>query len=128
MALALAGLTYTSADAQNSANSKFAKNYRICQVGDKYQVCDQNTPVATDLGRTTETSTTYGMITTNVHMGYATTGNARYRGRIRVTYDDPHAPYEGKESMANDGVQKNKQRNLNTNNGAYDLPPNDGGQ
>ena len=50
-----------------------------------------------------------------------------FGGRIRVTYDEPGAAYEGKESMINDGVRKNKQRNINTNNGAYDLPPNDGG-
>jgi len=128
LALALTGLTYTSAEAQNSANSKFAKNYSVCMVGDKYQVCDASSAMNQNVGRTTETATTFGMQNTYVHMGYGTSGNARYRGRIRVTYDEPGAPYKGKESMVNDGVRKNKMRNLNTNNGAYDLPPNDGGQ
>ena len=127
LTLAMFGLTYTAAEAQSSANSKFAKNYRVCLVGDKYQVCNENTPIATNLGRTTETATSFGMQNTYVHMGYSTGGNARYRSRIRVTYDEPGAAYEGKESMINDGVRKNEQRNLNTNNGAYDLPPNDGG-
>ena len=75
LALALTGLTYTSAEAQSSANSKFAKNYRVCLVGDKYQVCNENTPIATNLGRTTETATSFGMQNTYVHMGYSTGGN-----------------------------------------------------
>ena len=124
--LAAAAFTSEASLAQNSANSKFAKNYRVCLIGDKYQVCDNSEPIATNLGRTTETSEVFGMQNTYVHMGYGT-GNARFRGRIRVTYDEPGAAYEGKESMINDGLRKNKQRNINTNNGAYDLPPNDGG-
>lgn len=127
LALALTGLTYTSAEAQSSANSKFAKNYRICPTSSGYKVCDPATPAGAGVGRSGETTTAFGMQSTYVHMGYST-GNARYRGRIRVTYDEPGAPYKGKESMVNDGVQKNKIRNINTNNGAYDLPANDGGR
>jgi hypothetical protein len=120
--LALAG---TSASAQNSAHSKFAKNYRVCLIGNTYQVCDANAPKATDLGRTTETGESFGMSSTEVHMGYSS--NARYRSRIRVTYDNMNNPYEGKPSMANDGVQKNIQRNINYLDAANPLPPNDGG-
>jgi len=128
LVLALTGLTYASAEAQNSANSKFAKNYPVCMKGDKYEVCDANSAMNQGVGRTTETATSFGMQNTYVHMGYGTTGNARFRGRIRVTYDEPGAVYEGKETMTNDGVRKNKVRNLNTNNGAYQLPANDGGR
>lgn len=125
IALAVCGLTYTSADAQSSAHSKFAKNYPVCLIGNTYTVC--NTPVTTNIGRTTETSSTFGMQSSYVHMGYGNSGNARFRGRIRVTYDEPGAPYHGTENMTNDGVKKNERRNINTNNPAYDLPPNDGG-
>jgi hypothetical protein len=129
IALALVGMTYTSADAQNSANSKFAKNFSICLIGDQYQPCD---PVVTksDIGWTTTQETTEASLairSTEVHMGQSTGGNARFRSAIRVTYDDPNAPYLGEESMVNDGVQKNKIRNINTNNPGYDLPANTGG-
>ena len=125
--LAIAGCTATTAVAQSSANSKFAKNYPVCLVGGQYQIC--NSGMSSEIGRTTEVSSEgIRMETTYVHLG-SSSGNARYRGnRIRVSYDEPDAPYEGKESMVNDGVQKNKHRNINTNNGAYDLPPNDGGR
>jgi hypothetical protein len=115
LTLALTGFGLTSAFAQDgfvgsSANSKYAKNYST----------------KSDIGRQTVTASSGIKMESNYyHMGY-TTSNARFRGRIRVSYDDPHAPYLGKSSMANDGVQKNKARNKNTNNGEYDLPPNDG--
>ncbi|HRO42678.1 MAG TPA: hypothetical protein PL009_07570 [Flavipsychrobacter sp.] len=126
LTMALTGFAFANGYAQ-SGESKFAKNYPVCLSGDKYHVCNQSAAMTPDIGRTTEVNTVYGMQNTYVHMGYGTTGNPRYRGNIRVTYDEPGAVYEGKETMVNDGVRKNKKRNLNTNNGAYDLPPNDGG-
>lgn len=68
LALALTGLTYTSAEAQSSANSKFAKNYPVCMVDGKYQVCDANSAMNQNVGRTTETATTFGMQNTYVRM------------------------------------------------------------
>jgi hypothetical protein len=130
LTLALTGFGLTSAFAQDgfvgsSANSKNAKNYSICLKGSKYTPCNPNV-TKSDIGRQTVTASSGIKMESNYyHMGY-TTSNARFRGRIRVSYDDPHAPYLGKSSMANDGVQKNKARNKNTNNGEYDLPPNDG--
>ena len=128
LALAMVGLTFTSANAQSSANSKFAKNFSICLIGSNYQPCD---PVVTksDIGWTTTEETTEASLavrSTEVHMGQSTRGNARFKSGIRVTYDDPNAPYLGEESMVNDGVKKNMHRNINTNNAAYDLPPNTG--
>lgn len=129
MAIAVLGLTYT-AQAQSSAKSKFAKNYNICLKDGSYQVCTPGK--ISEAGRTTvkETEGYITMETTSVHMGSspATVSSASNRGRIRVMYDDMNDPYMGRESMANDGVQKNKIRNINTNNGAYNLPPNDGGR
>ena len=128
LALALAGLTFTTAEAQSSANSKFAKNYSICLVGNNYQPCNPDV-VKSDVGWTTDqkqVESSLGIRSTEIHMGQSTRSNARFRSGIRVTYDDPNAPYLGEESMVNDGVDKNRVRNINTNNAGYDLPPNTG--
>lgn len=122
LALALSGVVTAGAEAQSSANSKFAKNYPICLADGKYQVCDANT-----VSSNTEPNNSFGMQTVTVHMGYGQGSNVRYRSRVRVTYDDPNAPYLGKESMANDGVEINKYRNLNANKGGVYIPPSDGG-
>ncbi|RYY26977.1 MAG: hypothetical protein EOO04_10020 [Chitinophagaceae bacterium] len=128
LALAVTGASFSAAEAQSSANSKYAKNYPVCLVGNSYQLCQSG--LSQDIGRTTEEVAYISMENTYVHLGASTNqGNARFRSsRIRVTYDDPGAAYEGKESMINDGIKKNKIRNINTNNGGYDLPPNDGGR
>ena len=127
LALALVGLTFTGAQAQNSANSKFAKNFSICLIGSQYQPCDP-TVTKSDIGWTEITTDqgTFAIRSTEIHMGQSTRSNARFRSGIRVTYDDPNAPYLGEESMVNDGVQKNKVRNINTYNAGYDLPANTG--
>ncbi len=126
LALAITGLTYSSAEAQSSANSKFAKNYPVCMTGSGYTVCDAATAQETPVGRMEDESASLSMNTTYIHMGNVNR-KMQNRGRIRVSYDDPNAPYKGEESLINDGVQENKARNLNTNNGAYyDLPPSDG--
>ncbi len=125
IALIVLGLYATEADAQSSAHSKFAKNYPVCLVGNHYEVCSAAAAEGQQPGRSEEIAG-FGMQNTYVHMGYSNRGNARYRSRIRVTYDEPGAVYEGKNTMTNGGVRKNKLRNLNTNNGAYDLPPSDG--
>jgi hypothetical protein len=127
LALAIISLGYTNADAKGK-KSTYAKNYPICLSGSTYKVCPA--PKTSEVGRdvtVNDPTTSLRMMDTYVHMGYGRTGfSDRHNPRIRVTIDDPHAPYEGKESMVNDGVQKNKQRNLNANTGV-ELPPNDGG-
>lgn len=121
------GCTYLSANAQSSVNSKYAKNYRICLAEDKYVVCDQHENT-TQQGRITDTEEVFGMQNAYVHLGYASPGNARYRGKIRVSYDDKmNDPYKGESSMANDGVKKNIQRNVNYLDTANPIPSNDGG-
>jgi hypothetical protein len=119
-----------SAEAQKtgtSANSRFAKNYSVCPVGSGYTVCDRATAMKNVGGRTeTVTSRSMAMSETLVYMGERNTTIGR--GRIRVSYpDDPNGAYEGKEVRTNDGVQKNKVRQLNQYNTSVDLPPNDGG-
>lgn len=121
-----------SAEAQTgkSANSKFAQNYSVCQVGGTYTVCDRDAAMTSTAGRT-ETTTmssrnSMAMSETLVYMGER--NNTSARGRIRVSYpDDPNGAYEGKETRINDGVEENKQRNLNQYNDAVVLPANDGG-
>ncbi len=130
IALAIIGSACTSAEAQNAVNSKFAQNYPVCLINGAYRICNteaEQKSQRTEIGRTAGNET-FGMQNTYVHMGYGTGGNARFRNsRIRISYDKPGAVYEGKETMTNDGVRRNKQRNFNTNNGAYNLPPNNGG-
>lgn len=122
-----------SANAQQtgkSANSKFAQNYSVCQTGGNYHPCSQAEAMTSNTGRTETVANTgmgsIAMSETTVYMGER--NNTIGRGRIRVSYpDDPNGAYEGKETRINDGVQDNKQRNLNQYNDAVVLPANDGG-
>lgn len=128
----------TSADAQTkgkSAKSVNAKNYPICLVGEEYKVCPVHTNA--QLGRSeivNNPEASLRMMDTSVYLGYTNTPSYgimvpsnRRNPRIRVTIDDPNAPYQGKESMINDGVQKNKVRNINYLDSSVQLPPSDGG-
>ncbi|MBA3829625.1 MAG: hypothetical protein H0X33_11860 [Taibaiella sp.] len=54
------------------------------------------------------------------------TGKSYAKHNIKVSGDDANAPYEGKNSKANDGVKKNKQRNINYQNTSERLPASDG--
>jgi hypothetical protein len=76
------------------------------------------------------------MMDTSVYLGYSSNPIPGFSGmipsnrrnpRIRVTIDDPTAAYQGKESMINDGVQLNKERNINYLDTSVELPPSDGG-
>jgi hypothetical protein len=128
LALAVIGFGTFTAEAQ-SKKSIYDKNYPVCMVDGKYQVCPVSNKAET-AGRTAEITgpdASFRMLDTSVYLGYSRPGSsATGNPRIRVTIDDPQAPYEGKESMTNDGVQKNKRRNLHHNTGV-ELPPNDGG-
>jgi hypothetical protein len=128
LALAVIGFGTFTAEAQ-SKKSIYDKNYPVCVVDGKYQVCPVSNK-AESAGRSAEITgpdASFRMLDTSVYLGYSRPGSSAMRNpRIRVTIDDPQAPYEGKESMVNDGVQKNKQRNLNHNTNV-ELPPNDGG-
>ena len=124
----MVGFGCGSALAQSSANSKWAKNYPVCLVGNQYQIC--NSGEKQDIGRTTEVSQDgyLSIETTTVHLGRSTTsGNTINRGRIRVTYDKMNDPYWGRPAMSNDGVNTNKYRNLNYLNSSHPIPANDGG-
>lgn len=130
MALTIIGISHFSAEAQSK--TKNAVNYKICLIGDVYRPCNEATPQAKPLGRKVvkeDPTTELRMMDTYTHLGYntATASSARRNPRIRVSYDEPDAPYQGKESMVNDGQQKNKIRNINYLDGSVVLPANDGG-
>ena len=128
------GATTCVATAQKKSVN--AKNYHICLIDSKYQVCPKSK--TSELGRTAVTinpEESLRMMDTHVYMGYSSpfpgfsgmVPSNRRNPRIRVTIDDPNAPYQGKESMINDGVQKNKVRNVNYLDTSVELPPSDGG-
>lgn len=129
LALSIIGLISHNAGAQTK-KSIYAKNYPVCLSGSTYKVC---TTTKAELGRKETADNpdpSLRMMDTYVHMGYGsrhTYASNKRNPRIRVAIDDPHAPYEGKESMINDGVQKNKERNINYLDNSVVLPPNDGG-
>lgn len=129
-ALVLLGIG-ASAEAQTT-RSMYNKNYPICLVDGSYKVCPGHN--ASELGRSEivkSPEASLRMMDTSVFLGYSNTPfmipSNRRNPRIRVTIDDPNAAYEGKESMINDGVQKNKARNINYLDTSVELPPSDGG-
>lgn len=131
-ALALIGL---AANANAQSNSRYAQNYKMCVKGNSYQVCgDQQAAVqAQQQGRDItvgEPDPSLSLLNTNTYLGYrtASASSNRRNPRIVVAYDDPNAAYEGKESRINDGVKKNKLRNINYLDSSVELPPNDGGR
>lgn len=127
--LALSAFSLFAFSAEAKGN-KSAKNYRICLVNDAYQVCQNPTKSNSNVGREVKTQEPDGslrMMDTYTHLGYSSSlSSNRNNPRIRVSVDDPMAPYEGKESMVNDGVQKNINRNINYLDASVVLPPVDG--
>lgn len=92
------------------------------QIDASAQSTQQTTPPSNNIGR---------LRANDVHIDAADyieregRSNKRNR-RIVVTFDEPTAPYDGEESRANDGVETNKQRNLNYQDNSMRLPPSDG--
>lgn len=133
LALLIAGILPLGANAQNRAKSQFDKNYPVCIKGNNYAVCDEVDKVTEKVGRdvkVTANDRTLHLFDTYVHMGYRPTAASSNKNnpRILVNYEDPNGAYEGKETSINDGVEKNKQRNINYLDGSMVLPPNDGGK
>lgn len=131
LALTVIGLMHTSANAQTK--SKYDINYDVCKTNGKYHVCGTNTPQISDgyqkpTDNKTEVVSSLRRMDTYVHMGYGTPGGSSFKNnpRFRVSYDDPNGAYEGKETLTNDGVQKNINRNVNYLDNSVNLPPVDG--
>ena len=126
--MAVAALGFVAFGANAQTGSKYNKNFNVCMTNNSYQICE--TPKTEEQGRTVEVedpSPELRMMDTYVHFGYAAEEGVRPGSRIRVTYDDPNAPYQGEESQANDGVEENIQRNINYLDQSVVLPANDGG-
>ena len=109
----------------------FAQNYRVCLVDNKYKICDKKTPsihyTKKALANDTETMERLKKMDTHVYMGYSEPApTATTRSNMRVYVDDPNGAYQGKPTLINDGVRKNKSRNVNYGNTGADLPPSDG--
>ncbi len=131
LALLIAGILPLGANAQHKAKSRFDKNYKVCIKGDKYAVCDEVDKMNEQVGRdvkVTSDDRALHMFDTHVHMGYARSYGASNKNnpRIRVSYEDPNGAYKGKETMINDSVKKNINRNINYLDESVQLPPNDG--
>jgi hypothetical protein len=131
IALAVIGTIHISANAQSK--SPFDVNYKVCRVDSKYKTCDANDPavVTTTSKATTEqkkVEQSLRRMDTYVHLGYRPSNvvSNKRNPRIVVMYDDPNGAYEGKSTQINDGVQKNKVRNVNYLDTSVDLPSNDG--
>jgi hypothetical protein len=133
-ALVMIGMMHFGAAAQ----SKFDQNFKVCRIDDKYATCDENTPsvVVTKKAKDKNQKTIDGLRRMDSYTYVAPkpapvpiqlATSVKRNPRFLVSYDDPQAPYLGEESMVNDGVQKNKQRNLNYLDGSVQRPPSDGG-
>jgi|ERR1043165_8458084 hypothetical protein len=135
MALMVLGSIHYSATAQS--NSKWAKNYKVCHVGNTYQICDKADPVVVAPSPAIKVSTTpmatpcepISMSNTYGFAGYSRTP----QGGIRASYEgrngeiiDVRAPYHGDPSRQYDGPEKNEYRNLNYQDNTMTLPPSDG--
>lgn len=131
VALALTGFFHFNAEAQ-SGKSRYDKNYKVCMTNNSYGICNETVKNKAE-GRKVEKSdpsASLRMMDSYVHLGYNPNSTSRglaRNSRMRVTYEDANAPYQGEESMVNDGVKENKQRNLNYLNQSVVLPANDGG-
>ena len=135
MALIVLGSIHYSANAQS--NSKWAKNYKVCNVGNTYQICDKADPVTVAPSRATTISTTPMAVPAEpIRMGntYGFAGYTRTpKNKIKATYEgrsgeiiDARAPYHGDPSRQYDGPEKNEYRNLNYQDNTMTLPPSDG--
>lgn len=120
LTLLLTGAAYAS-EAQNK-KSDADQNFRICFVNGQYIACGTDAPL-TAAGTVYEAEPQKMPDTPPVHVGK---GSAR-KSHMQVAYDDPNAPYQGVDSQVNDGVDRNKERNINYMNNSAPIPPNDGG-
>ncbi len=120
LTLFVTGFTYTS-EAQNK-KSDADQNFRICFVNGQYIACDADAPL-TSAGTMYEAQPQEIPAPPPVYIGK---GTAR-KSRMQVSFDDPNAPYQGVNSQVNDGVEKNKDRNVNYLDTSTPIPPSDGG-
>jgi hypothetical protein len=126
--IALIAMIQSNAQAQSAYN----RNYKVCIVDNKYKVCHHNKAgvhyTKHALQNNKAVIASLRKKDTYVHAGYRHHQPVKVKSQsnVRLAYDDAADAYNGKSSLINDGVQKNKVRNINYQNAAVDLPPNDG--
>ncbi len=142
--LAVIGMMHFSANAQNKEikKSEFDINYKVCRINGKYTTCSDNTPTVVN------TPSYIRKVEMQKAKAYAKTldGLRRYDTYTRVQplqpvtvvapkpivkidqrYEGTSAAYHGNPTPENDGIAKNKERNINYLNTSTYLPANDGG-
>lgn len=126
LALTIIGTMHFSANAQ--VDSKFAQNYKVCMVGDKYKTCaPDDDAIQPSNKEAKKTEAALRRLDSYVRVRSTTTATSKKNPRFSAAYETPEeVAYLGMNSPINDGVTKNKVRNINYNNGV-EVPPNDGG-
>lgn len=127
LALIVIGMIHFSANAQEEKKSEFDINYKVCKIGDKYKTCDENTPAfAPEKDNEKAIKKQVAALRKFDEHVYvkSTTQSAKKNPRFTVSYEE--SAYKGEASMINDGVAKNKARNINYMNTSVELPPVDG--
>lgn len=109
-------------NANAQSKSKNDQNFRICFVNNTYVACDENAPVSSDMNNYADYTPPPPPPPPPVFVGRG----ANRASRMTLAYDDPNAAYKGEESMINDGVEQNKERNINYLDQNVTLPPNTG--
>ncbi len=131
LALTVLGTTYISANAQTE--SKYAVNSKVCRVDDRYKVCDEDDAAVqiTKPNKNTKTEAQLRRLDSYVRVKPTQSVRGQKNAMFTAQYEVPgpskpeEAAYDGQDSPINDGVEKNKARNINYNTGV-EVPPNDG--
>lgn len=142
--LAVFGMTYFSANAQNGENKKseYDINYKVCRINGKYTTCSDNTPSVVNTpsytrkvemqkakayAKTLDGLRRYDTYTRVLPLQPVVVTAPKPIAKIDERYEGTSAAYHGNPTPENDGIAKNKERNINYLNTSVDLPANDGG-
>jgi hypothetical protein len=142
--LAVIGMMHFSANAQNKEikKSEFDINYKVCRINGKYTTCSDNTPTVVNTlsyirkvemqkakaySKTLDGLRRYDTYTRVQPLQPVTVVAPKPIVKIDQRYEGTSAAYHGNPTPENDGIAKNKERNINYLNTSTYLPANDGG-
>lgn len=142
--LAVFGMTYFSANAQNgeAKKSEYDINYKVCRINGKYTTCSDNTPTVVNTpsyerkmqsqqekvnAKTLDGLRRYDSYTRVLPLQPVVVTAPKAIAKIDQRFEGTSAAYHGNPTPENDGIAKNKERNINYLNSSVNLPPNDGG-
>ncbi len=143
--LAVFGMTYVSANAQNgeAKKSEYDINYKVCRINGQYTTCSDNTPNVVNTpsyerkveaqkakahAKTLDGLRRFDSYTRVLPLQPVVVTAAKPIAKIDQRFEGTSAAYHGNPTPENDGQKKNKERNINYLNTSVDLPPSDGGQ